>query len=149
VPPGTTRKRWRPQSGPSLSSQGIYTYWQNKGTALRNAERYEEALASYRRAAELRPDKPEVWPNLGRVYLDLDRPRAALNAFNRSIDLEADYGYVEGWVSRARVLVRLGRKREALRAYDRITNMDPDRFKPWFNEAGLLSELGYWEPSSG
>jgi len=106
-----------------------YAYWQQKGRTLHNAERYEQARDAYLYAAELRPERSDIWRGLGRVYMDLNRPRDALSAFNRSIDLGADYGYAEGWISRARVLTRLDRNHQALRAYDRVTTMAPDNFK--------------------
>jgi tetratricopeptide (TPR) repeat protein len=122
-----------------------YAYWQNKGEVLTRAERLEEALDAYLRAAELRPDKSSVWRGLGRTYLALDRHRDALSAFNRSIDFGADYDYTKGWMGRARALQSLGRNRAALRAYDRVTDMDPGNFEAWFNKSGVLRTLARHE----
>ncbi len=128
-----------------LLKPGDYGYWQQKGTSLHNARRHEEAKDAYLRAAELRSDRSDTWRDLGSVYIDLNSPRYALSAFNRSIDLGIDYGYVEGWAGRARALRKLDRNQEALGAYDRAIGMDPNHFEALFNKAGLLRKLARWD----
>jgi tetratricopeptide (TPR) repeat protein len=50
----------------------------NRGNALRNLTRYEDALASYDRALALEPDHAMALNNRGNVLLDLNRPEEAL-----------------------------------------------------------------------
>ena len=122
-----------------------YSYWQQKGRVLHNAGRNAEARDAYLRASQLRPDRPDTWRNLGSVYMDLGNHPYALRAFNRSIDLGADYDFVESWVGRAAALRTLERYYETLRAYERITGLDPDRFETWFNKSGLLRTMSRHE----
>jgi tetratricopeptide (TPR) repeat protein len=122
-----------------------YSYWQQKGRVLHGAGRSAEARDAYLRASTIMPERPDTWRSLGRVYMDLGNHRDALRAFNRSIDLGADYDYVGSWSGRAAALRMLGRYKEALLAYHRITDMDPDRFETWFNKSGLLRQLSQHE----
>jgi tetratricopeptide (TPR) repeat protein len=124
---------------------GDYAYWQQKGRVLHAAGLHEEARNALLQAATLRPDRSDIWRQLGSVYMGLARPSYALSAFNRSIDLGADYDYLESWIDRAMALRQLGRDREALRAYDRVIRIDPDHFEARFNKAGLLRKLALWE----
>ena len=45
--------------------------WFNRGNALAHTERYDEAIAAYRRALELRPEYPEATANIEYVRLFL------------------------------------------------------------------------------
>lgn len=52
------------------------------------AGRYGSALAYFSRAAELRPDKPETWNNIGTVYHELKKPAKAREYFKRALGLK-------------------------------------------------------------
>lgn len=63
--------------------------WFNRGLALHDLHRYPEAVASYDKAANLAPDDPMAWIQLGRVMLlDLDRPADAQGVFREVLRLQ-------------------------------------------------------------
>jgi tetratricopeptide (TPR) repeat protein len=60
----------------------------NLGVVYARTGRVDEAIATYRRAAELRPDDPSVLLNLGLAFLRQQSFAAALTVFGRLIEVD-------------------------------------------------------------
>jgi len=89
----------------------------NQGLLFSEEGRHEEALASYNRAIELKPDYAEAWSNRGVALGDLRRHEEALASYERAIELKPDYA--EAWSNRGITLNDLQRHEDALASYDR------------------------------
>lgn len=76
---------------------------------------HDEAQRLLQRAAELEPAQPEIWKSLGLVQLAADRPQAALDAFQRALDLDPAHFVVR--LHRGAAFERLGRRYDALASY--------------------------------
>ena len=63
----------------------------NLGNLLHDAERYEEAAASYRSSLRLDANAPLTWHNLGIALRELDQLDAADQAFRMSLQLDPCY----------------------------------------------------------
>jgi cytochrome c-type biogenesis protein CcmH/NrfG len=63
-------------------------YLTSLGTALLHQGRGEEALKTFDKAVQLRPDCAESWKNLGDVLLKLERPDEALLSFQHALKLD-------------------------------------------------------------
>jgi tetratricopeptide (TPR) repeat protein len=70
-----------------------------KGNALYYETSYQEALAAYDKAIELKPDYPEAWFNKGNTLAELKRPEEALAAYDKAIELKPDFP--EAWFNKA------------------------------------------------
>ncbi len=60
------------------------------GVILCRAGRHGYALGVWERLAKLRPDKPEVWNNLGQTYAECGQHGKARDAYRRSLALRDD-----------------------------------------------------------
>ena len=112
----------------------------NLGEALRQQDRYEEAIACYGRATTLVPDYAEAYDNWGCALVGRGQPEAALAYHRRAIALKSDL-----LVARERLglaLVGLNRHEEGLRALRRGLALDPDVAKARLSEAWVLLALG-------
>lgn len=58
--------------------------WFDKGNALDDLGRHEEALEAFDQSIELDPNNADIWLNKGKVLDDLGRHEEALEAFERS-----------------------------------------------------------------
>ena len=58
------------------------------GVIQTRAGRYGAALAYFTRARELRPDKAEMWNNLGTIYHEIKKPAKAREYFRRALQLK-------------------------------------------------------------
>src|SRR5690348_11402961 len=71
----------------------------------------DEAQRMLDRAAELEPTQPEIWKNRGIVRLAADRPRQALEALDRALQL--DPNHLVARLQRGAALERLDNRLEA------------------------------------
>jgi tetratricopeptide (TPR) repeat protein len=95
----------------------------NRGNALKELKRLDDAVASYRKAIALRPRFAEAHVNLANALLALERFGEALENYDRAIELKP---YASAMFSRAVALLRLGRLDDALAGCDRVIALDPN-----------------------
>jgi tetratricopeptide (TPR) repeat protein len=93
----------------------------NRGIALGEVGRYEEALKEFERAAQLDPGAAWAHANRGSALETLGRYEEALAAYDRTTQL-APSEAIGHW-GRGHVLGELGRYEEALAAFDRATQL--------------------------
>ena len=96
----------------------------NRGNALKDLKRLDDAVASYRKAIALRPLFAEAYVNMANVLLALERFDEALAAYDRAIELKP---YASAILGRAVALLRLGRLDEALTGCDRAIAFEPNQ----------------------
>ncbi len=107
--------------------------WLNLADTLAQAQRYEEAIATYRRALEIKPTDPDGWNDLGNLLVIVGRPAEAVPLFERALTLKPDYADVHSNFGHA--LRSLGRADEAITHYRRALALKP-------NHTGALNNLG-------
>ena len=71
-------------------SPEISFVWFLLGNVLYRLQRYEEAIASYDRALELKPDDDQAWNNRGIVLDNLQRYEEALASYDKALELNPD-----------------------------------------------------------
>jgi tetratricopeptide (TPR) repeat protein len=62
----------------------------SRGVALDNLGQYEDAIASYDKAIEIKPDYYEAWNNRGNALGDLGRFEDAIASFDKAIEIKPD-----------------------------------------------------------
>ena len=95
----------------------------NLGNALRELNRFEEALRSYDNVLRLRADDPATLNNRGGVLSALKRPLDALSSYDRAIALQPDH--FEAHNNRGNTLLELGRDDEALASFNKALELRP------------------------
>jgi len=105
------------------------------GLIRHDQQRFEEALAHYRRALETQPGDAMLLFNRGNTLFALDRTAEALADYDRSVALAA--GFPPAWNNRANALRALGRLPEAIAAYGRVLALDPAALPVRQNRADL------------
>ena len=84
----------------------------------------EEAVASYRRALELKPDFVEAHSNLGNALREQGRLDDAVACYRRALELKPDYANAHCNLGLA--LQNQGKLTESLACYRRAVELDPD-----------------------
>ncbi|WP_213736039.1 tetratricopeptide repeat protein [Bradyrhizobium sp. dw_411] len=103
----------------------------------------ETALASYRRALEVRPNHAEVLSNRGLTLHELQRFEEALASYDRALAVRPDFA--EALSNRGVTLYELKRFEEALASYDRALAVRPDYAEALSNRGYALQELKRYE----
>ena len=111
----------------------------NRGTALHELKRLDEALAAYDRAIALKPDYAEAHNNRGLALKELKRPNEALAAYDRALALNPCFA--EAHNNRGIALKELKRLDEAMASYDRALALRPDYVLAHNNRGIALQEL--------
>ena len=106
---------------------------------------YEEAIASYDQALQIKPDLHEAWNFRGGTLSDcLGRYDEALDSFDHAIKINSNY--YEAWKNRAIVLSILERYEESITAHDKALVISPDKDRTWNNRGAILCDyLGRYE----
>ena len=111
----------------------------NRGTALQELKRFEDALQSFDRVIRLKPDFAEAYSNKGKVLQKLERREEALQSYDRVIRLKPDSA--EAHIDRGNLLQDLKRFDEALPSYDRTIQLKADFAEAYNNKGNVLREL--------
>ncbi len=111
----------------------------NRGIALKELKRLDDALASYDKAIALKPDYAEAFNNRGIALKDLKRLDDALANYDKAIALKPDYA--EAFYNRGNALKDLKRLDDALASYDKAIALKPDYAEAFYNRGNALKDL--------
>ena len=142
---GVTFLNERPCEAESLIRRAISSdrrsplYYSNLAIALRNQQRFEEALAMYDKALRRRPDCLEAHVNRGLTLLALRRPLDAVAAFGAALQLKSDFPAALKF--RGDTYHNLRRWAEAVADYDRLLAITPGDASALNNRGLALLEL--------
>lgn len=104
-------------------AQHMSEAWNARGNIELELRRYDDALASFEKALNLRSDYPEALSNRGAALLNLDRHAEAVASCDRSLLLLP--GVAEAHNNRGTALLGLERFAEALADFDRALAINP------------------------
>ncbi len=114
--------------------------WYNKGAALADLGRNEEAIAAYDKAIEIDPQLAAAWYTKGVALTYLGRNEEAIAAYDKTIEIKPQYG--DAWNNKGVALADLGKNEEAIAAYDKAIAIDPQLAYAWNNKENDLADLG-------
>lgn len=101
------------------------------GVAYGEMEFFEDAVASFQRAINLKPDYADAWDNLGWVYTRAGKYGEAVNAYKQGIRLKpAD---AKAWNSLGGAFTANGKYDEAIAAYHKAVELKPDYAEAHYN----------------
>ncbi len=103
-------------------------------------DKYEEAIAAYDQALQIKPDLHEAWYNRGIAIDNLGRHEEAIAAYDQALQIKPDY--YEAWNNRGSALFHLGRYEEVIVACDQALQIKPDFYEAWNNRGIALRQLG-------
>ncbi len=112
----------------------------DRGSALYDLKRPEEAAASYDAAIALKPNFADALCSRGVVRHNLDRVEEALADFDRAIVIKPDYALA--FANRGNALQALKQPLEALESYDRAIALDPQLNEALFHRGMCKLSLG-------
>jgi tetratricopeptide (TPR) repeat protein len=102
--------------------------------------RPEQAIAAWRRLAELFPDRAASYSNLGTALLESGRARESVAEFERALALDSSSAHA--WTGLANALSDVGDTGGAIAAYERAVGLQPRDAIAINNLGTLLQGLG-------
>ncbi|TRV58583.1 MAG: tetratricopeptide repeat protein [Microcystis panniformis Mp_MB_F_20051200_S6D] len=128
---------------PSLDPVRASQLWHEKGLIHAMGKEYEQAIASWDRALEFKPDYHEAWNNRGVALGNLGRYEEAIASWDRALEFKPDDH--EAWYGRGVALGKLGRDEQAIASWDRALEFKPDYHEAWYGRGNALGNLGRYE----
>ena len=110
------------------------------GNVLQKLDRQEDAVASYRKALELKSDYAEVHQHLGIALEKLGRLEEAVASFQKSLRLKPNYAIA--YQNLGVALSKLGKLKEAVNSYRTALGVKPDFAEAHNNLGDALQRLG-------
>jgi tetratricopeptide (TPR) repeat protein len=123
-----------------VAIRGNAVDWSIQGYCLGCLKRYEEAITSYDKALEIKPDYHEAWNNRGIALRKLGRYEEAIASYDKALEIKPDDH--QAWYNRGYALDELGRYEEAIASYDKALEIKPDFHQAWYNRGYALRKLG-------
>jgi protein O-GlcNAc transferase len=107
-----------------------------KGNALYEQGRMEEAIAAYREAVRLKPDYSEAYNNLGSALQAFGRIHEAIDAYREAVRLQP--AYATAWSNLGSCLQVQGNLNDAIAAYREALRINPDYALAHYNMGNAL-----------
>jgi tetratricopeptide (TPR) repeat protein len=79
--------------------------WNNKGLALDDLNKYDEAIKAFDKAIEINPQYSLAWYNKGRALYKLNKYDEAIKAYDKAIEINPQNS--DAWSNKGAVLVYL------------------------------------------
>ncbi|KAM3094867.1 tetratricopeptide repeat protein [Phormidesmis sp. 146-35] len=108
-----------------------------QGQAFYFESRYDDALASYEKAAQMKPDYLDAWFGKGKALRRLRRYKEAVIAHEKVIQI--DPNHYSAWVERGSALRWSKQPKEAILSCEKAIEIKPDYARAWYNKACYLS----------
>jgi tetratricopeptide (TPR) repeat protein len=115
----------------------------NLGKLQSAGQDYKEAIASYDKALEFKPDDHQAWYNRGIALENLGRYEEAIASFTEALKVKPDYH--DAWNWHGYLLDKLGRYEEAITSYDQGLKINLDDYHTWGGRGITLEQLGRYE----
>jgi CHAT domain-containing protein/tetratricopeptide (TPR) repeat protein len=117
--------------------------WFERGWQQYMAGDVADAVVSWGRAIEIKPDFHQAWYNRGVALGNLGRVEEAIADFSSAIEIKPDYH--QAWYNRGVALGNLGRVEEAIADYSSAIEIKPDDHEACYNRGIALADVGRFE----
>ena len=94
----------------------------NKGVALVNLGKLDEAIKAYDKAIEINPQYADAWYNKGNILCQLGKFDEGIKAYDKTIEINPKYS--NAWYNKGNALDDSGRHDEAIKAYDKAIELN-------------------------
>jgi tetratricopeptide (TPR) repeat protein len=118
-------------------------YLLNLGTALEQQGLQEEALKTFDKAVQIRPDDAELWTRLANVFVVLKRPDPAILSYEHALKLNPRYWYAV--YNYAVLLLQSMRFEEALINLNLCDELQPNHAATLNHRGKALHDLSRYE----
>lgn len=118
-------------------AQGVYLY---------RLERYEEAIASYKKVLEFNPNDDKTLSNLGVSQARLRQYSEAIENYNKAIEInKSNY---QALSNRGIALGELSQYEEAVISFEQSLKIKPEEYDTWVNQGINLIHLDRYEEAA-
>ncbi len=123
----------------SANSTELY----KQANTLYELQRYQDALARYEKAVNIRPEYAQAWNGQAKTLYELKEYKEALAAYDKAIQIEPDY--LPAWSGRGFTLNKLQRYQEAIASFDKALQLENQDPEVWNAKGEALTKLNEYD----
>ena len=117
--------------------------WRNKGYALKDLKRYEEAINCFDNALEIDSKVARAWRNKGYALENLGRYEEEIACFDKALKINSNNAHA--WYNKGFAINNLERYEEAIYNFERAIENDPTNPNAWGHKGFALNILQRYE----
>jgi len=114
--------------------------YNNRGLALKNMGRLQEAIEDLNRAIALNPEYTLAYNNRGVILKKAGMFREAIEDFDKAIDLDPSYS--KAYNNRGSAYGKIGRFDKAVEDFDKALSLSPSFYEAYLNRGVMFGEAG-------
>ncbi|NJM71168.1 MAG: tetratricopeptide repeat protein [Scytonema sp. RU_4_4] len=114
-----------------------------RANTLYELHRYQDALSTYEKAVNIRPDYAQALNGQGKTLYALKKYKEALAAYDKAIQIEPDY--LEPWSGRGFALNKLQRYQEAIASFKKTLKFQNNYPEVWNAKGEALTKLNEYD----
>ena len=114
--------------------------WNNKGLALSELGKHQEAIECYDNSLEINPRDISAWNNKGIALKHLGKHQEAMGCFDKALEINPRDDAAS--VNKGIALNKLGKYDDAIGCFDKVLEINPRNAEAWNNKGQSLYELG-------
>ncbi|MEQ8972911.1 MAG: tetratricopeptide repeat protein [Coleofasciculus sp. C1-SOL-03] len=112
--------------------------WLQQGYEYCKLEQFEQAIASFDKALQIKPDYHLAWCSRGVALGHLGENEKAIKSFDKALQFKPDDQLA--WRNRGLVLVHLGKYKKAIASFDKALQFKPDDHEVWNSKGAVLCD---------
>ena len=101
-----------------------------RGTAYEESERYEDAIASYKKAVAIEPEFARAYCSMGNAYVEIEQHANAIAAYEKAVAIESDFA--DAYYFMGNAYADLGQYVIAIQAYKKAIALKPNAVTYFF-----------------
>jgi tetratricopeptide (TPR) repeat protein len=114
-----------------------------RGIAHVEQGRYQQAIADFNRALQIKPDNAAAYINLGHTHMEMGQYQQAMADFDRAIEIEPDNALAH--LARGSVHRMLGQYQRAIADLNWVIQIEPDNALAHFGRGNSYLSLGRYQ----
>ncbi len=114
-----------------------------EGKRLHDAGKYEEAIASFDKAIEIKPKFADLWKSKGDALRWLKKYEEAIASYDKAIEIDPKNALT--WMNKGIVWHYLKKHDDAIASYDKATEIDPKNVDAWNYKGNALCYLSRYD----
>lgn len=101
-----------------------FVAWNVLGAAAAQTEQLDNAIFAFQKVLDIKPNNPEAYYNMGKVFQDQGKLEEAIDAYRKAFSLKPDYA--DAYNNMGNALKVQGKLDEAVKAYKKALAIKPD-----------------------
>jgi tetratricopeptide (TPR) repeat protein/serine/threonine protein kinase/WD40 repeat protein len=134
-PPAAKSDESDPPKVHVVAAEPVATWldWRQRGSAHLQAGKWDEAVADFSRALQLKPDDPSCWNNRASAYMKLQQYDKVIADLDKAIELDPKNAVI--WSNRGRLYLALQQYDKAIADSSTAIEFDPNNAAAWTNRS--------------